>query len=135
MGLLGGIDLPFGGGNEDNNDPLKGEKQKTGSDDGPLGIGIGDLLGGGDWLSGNDSVGGVPSDPIGIGQYADKGLDWLNDASVDKYVGGAAGAVAAGAFTGGAGTELGWQIGSAAGNEGGDIAADVNLFSDGDVTA
>jgi hypothetical protein len=126
MGLLGGLDLPLiGGGNEDQQQTSDAGSESSGG--GLLGGDLlgGDLLGGG-LLGGGD--GGGLSDPIGVGKYLDMGLDWMNEAGIDKYVGAAAGAGAAAFFTGGLGTEAGWQVGMEAGDGAGDIASGLDLF-------
>lgn len=110
MGLLGGLDLPLVGGGSDDDEPATDETESQGQG------------------------GGLP-DMFGIGKAIDKGLDWMNDAGIDKYVGAAAGAAAAGVFTGGVGMSAGWELGKAAGDKGGDVASGLNLFSAGEEKA
>lgn len=83
-------------------------------------------------LVGGGGAGGQMPDPIGLGKYADKGLDLLNEAKIDKYAGGIAGAAAATYFTGGLATQQGWEIGSQVGDQAGTQAAGLNLFSSGE---
>jgi hypothetical protein len=102
---LGGLNIPLIGGNDNDQ-----SEQSSDSSQGGL---LGGLGGGEDGL-----LGGI--DALGIGKLFDKGLDWANDAGLDKVAGWAAGTF--GGF--GVGGGLGAQGGDAVG----DIAAGLNLF-------
>jgi hypothetical protein len=113
---LGGLNIPLIGGN-DNDQSEQSSDSSQGGLLGGLGGGEGGLLGG---LGGGEDglLGGI--DALGIGKLFDKGLDWANDAGLDKVAGWAAGTF--GGF--GVGGGLGAQGGDAVG----DLAAGLNLF-------
>jgi hypothetical protein len=113
--LLGGA-LPVGG-DSGNANPLGLPMPLPGAG------GSGDSNGGGllGMLGMGGSDGNLP-DPLGLGKYIDKGLDFANETGLDKVAGGVAGTMFLGP---GAGTQAGMLAGDQAGN----IAAGLNLFS------
>lgn len=119
MGLeLMGDALPIGGlMGDDNGGPLSLPMALPGTD-GSGGSGGGGLLG---MLGLGGSEGNMP-DPLGLGKWVDKGLDFANEAGLDKIAGGVAGTM----FLG---PGIGTQAGIAAGDQAGNIASGINLFS------
>jgi hypothetical protein len=120
MGLeLMGDALPIGGlmGGDSSGGPLSLPMALPGTD-GSGGSGGGGLLG---MLGLGGSEGNLP-DPLGLGKWVDKGLDFANEAGLDKIAGGVAGTM----FLG---PGIGTQAGIAAGDQAGNIASGINLFS------
>jgi hypothetical protein len=61
MGLLGGLDLPLVGGGGDDNEAATNPPESKGQ--------------------GGSALAGM----LGVGKHIDKGLNWMNDAGIDKY--------------------------------------------------